>query len=420
MRNRMRNHISGLALCVLLQLLGAAAAVGQGVWTPGDSIGFIQRSSFCADTLGGQIVVVGGGGYQYDSLQSLNTVTHKWTTISASGKYNAGSGCAAAVMMGKLYVIGGYANYAASTGGGFVDTSFVYDPTGSRWAELPGKGPFTPREYLTANVIDSKIYTIGGDAPYLHGNVDTLNFFELFDPFTNTWTKPVTNGSLAGRTYHTSAVVDGKIYVIGGRLNIPGEAVVQVFDPSTNTWTSLNSSGFTVRTGLTSSVVDGKIYAIGGSLPQSVVLRTNIVEVYDPKTDSWSTPHTTGKFTPRRAMQSVVIGKKIYVLGGAGEHEDLKTVEVLDPYGVQAVESNSSTSGFSIYPNPTNGVVRLSSIPESVQSLKITNILGEVIFDIKPKLGSSMDVDLSKFSRGIYCLQLATPRGLEVRKIIRE
>jgi len=42
------------------------------------------------------------------------------------------------------------------------------------------------------------------------------------------------------RWTHTSAVVNGKIYIIGGLTSQPGEralSTVEEYDPSTNTWT---------------------------------------------------------------------------------------------------------------------------------------------------------------------------------------
>src|SRR4051812_16901990 len=79
------------------------------------------------------------------------------------------------------------------------------------------------------------------------------------------------------------------------------------------TWSAAASEGFTPRADLTSCVVNGKIYAIGGWDSIGVL---NTLEVYDPSTNTWSTPQTTGTFTARAYLSSCVVGDKIYVIGG--------------------------------------------------------------------------------------------------------
>ena len=69
---------------------------------------------------------------------------------------------------------------------------------------------------------------------------------------------------LTSRAYLTSAVVNGKIYCIGGS-KFSGSALdkVEVYDPETDSWETKTSMP-TVRGYLTSSAVNGKIYCIGG------------------------------------------------------------------------------------------------------------------------------------------------------------
>jgi hypothetical protein len=49
----------------------------------------------------------------------------------------------------------------------------------------------------------------------------------------------------------------------------------------------------------------------------------------------------------------------------------------------------------------------------------ITNVFGEIIYS--SAINSSIsEIDLSKYSRGIYFLQLKTSEGTAVRKIVKE
>lgn len=67
----------------------------------------------------------------------------------------------------------------------------------------------------------------------------------------------------ASRVCSTSAVINGRIYVIGGKHGTSSLNTVQVYDPATDTWTTLRSMS-SARRGHTSAVVNGKIYVIGG------------------------------------------------------------------------------------------------------------------------------------------------------------
>ncbi len=84
-----------------------------------------------------------------------------------------------------------------------------------------------------------------------------------------------------------SAVIDGKIYVIGGAPVAFGiTAAVEEYDPATDTWTT-RADMPTARQGVVAAAVDGIIYAIGGCEVDDRDSPT--VEAYDPATDTWTT-----------------------------------------------------------------------------------------------------------------------------------
>ena len=180
----------------------------------------------------------------------------------------------------------------------------------------------TSRNYPNNAVVNGKIYCIGG-----YDGSSYLNKAEVYDPTTDTWeTKTPMPTS---RTGLTSAVVDGKIYCIGGYNNDDSYLnKVEVYDPTTDTWETKTSMP-TSRGYLTSSVVNGKIYCIGGFgvFDGDYV---NEVEVYDPITDTWETksPMSSG----RDVLTSAVVNGKIYCIGGNDWDGDyLNKVEVYDP-----------------------------------------------------------------------------------------
>jgi N-acetylneuraminic acid mutarotase len=60
-----------------------------------------------------------------------------------------------------------------------------------------------------------------------------------------------------------TAVIDGKLYVIGGNINGVNVSTVEIYDPASNTWTT-GTSEPTARYGAAAGVIDSKLYATGG------------------------------------------------------------------------------------------------------------------------------------------------------------
>jgi N-acetylneuraminic acid mutarotase len=211
-------------------------------------------------------------------------------------------GASSSVVDGQIYVIGGLGAPGAS---GVVE---VYDPQTDSWTI---KSPMpTARGLLTTSVVDGKIYAIGGNiGPGAWGT--TLATVEMYDPDTDTWTVkaslPDARDSLA------SAVIDGKIYAIGGSQITGFERLdafwtVDLYDPGTNTWTEATPLNRT-RDTVSAEVVDGMIYAFGGAAPYQ--------EGYDPTTDTWM--KLAGMPSPLYSATTAATNGTIYVFGGIDE-----------------------------------------------------------------------------------------------------
>jgi len=164
----------------------------------------------------------------------------------------------------------------------------------------------TARSGLGVAVVDGKIYAIGGfTSNYLGTN-------EMYDPETDTWT---TKASMPNpRRRFAIAVVENKIYIIGGADPNGFSSVNQVYDPATDTWETLTSMPSS-RAELCANVIDGKIYVIGGSFHYYWPEPSNLTEVYDPETDTWTTKASMP--TTVYSCTSAVIDNKIYVIENA-------------------------------------------------------------------------------------------------------
>ncbi len=128
-----------------------------------------------------------------------------------------------------------------------------------------------------------------------------------------------------------SCELNGKIYVIGGTQDLYSSLdIMEVYDPATNTWDTTKAPMPTARVQLCVAAVDGKIYAIGGTQSHNGGTSLGMVEVYDPATNNWTTKASME--TPRKGAACGVINNLIYVAGGAASGYTGSTIlEVYDP-----------------------------------------------------------------------------------------
>ncbi|MGH9935844.1 MAG: Kelch repeat-containing protein [Blastocatellia bacterium] len=204
---------------------------------------------------------------------------------------------------GKIYVLGGYPPSRVT-----VNTAQVYDPATNDWS-LAAPMPAAVNHSMPA-VVNGKLYVIGGQSD--SGNTSFVDTVFEYDPATGSWRAraplPIARSSGA------AAVVDGKIYVAGGRPPRGGDFAV--YDPATNQWTTLPNLP-TQRNHLAAVAIDGKVYVVGGRFAAGANSEvTDVVEVYDPKTNAWSRGTPLPK--PRGGINAVEARGCLHVFGGEG------------------------------------------------------------------------------------------------------
>jgi hypothetical protein len=165
----------------------------------------------------------------------------------------------------------------------------------------------TPTLNLQANVVDGKIYLIGGNSN------GTLN--QVYDPANDTWqTKASVPTAVSS---YASAVVDNKIYVVTSNLN-------QIYDAETDSW----STGappplptvFPSAAATTGVNAPERIYLFGHSIDpkmpfwQLTTTQDLIAQSYDPKTNSWTV--CASMPTGRYSASVAVVDDLVYVIGG--------------------------------------------------------------------------------------------------------
>jgi N-acetylneuraminic acid mutarotase len=112
-------------------------------------------------------------------------------------------------------------------------------------------------------------------------------------------------------------VIDGKIYVAGGRP--PGGSAFEVYDPKTDHWEKLPDLP-TQRNHLAMSAVEGRIIVAGGRFQAGAMgERTDVVEIYDPATRRWTRGAPLP--APRGGITSAIHAGCMFVFGGEGENQ---------------------------------------------------------------------------------------------------
>ena len=174
------------------------------------------------------------------------------------------------------------------------------------------------RPGLGAAVVNGRIYAVGGA-----DGANVFNTVEEYDPGTGAWS---TKTPLpAARGFLGVVALNGKIYALGGWDKNKYLDKVEEYDPATNSWTTRTHMP-TARMGLGAVAVNDKIYAIGGR-NDGGTLKT--VEVYDPATDSWSTKADLRE--SREFFGVSALNGRIYAVNGMANNSYRNTVEVYDP-----------------------------------------------------------------------------------------
>lgn len=138
------------------------------------------------------------------------------------------------------------------------------------------------------------------------------------------------------RWAHAAAVLDGRIYVIGGAggdNKVVGST--EAYDPATGTWSACADMP-TPRFFPISGEIDGRIWVVGGvtsggpASTQEERMRSrkllSVVEVYDPARGRWTTE--TPLATARGWFSASVVNRRIYVFGGRAPAPDGGILEV--------------------------------------------------------------------------------------------
>ncbi|XP_035674929.1 kelch-like protein 24 [Branchiostoma floridae] len=252
----------------------------------------------CVSGLKEAVVVIGGierlavGGNHSVYSNSIQ-MTHSSAPSSESWvpmttmRRNNDRGFAVAVL--------GTSDIVMSVGGRQCGDVWLYHTRLDSWSKLAPMN--MARSFHKLAVIQGKVYAIGGTSK--DGITSSV---EVYDQSLNKWTEGVPLPQPRGA--HAAAVLDGSIHVIGGRdAEEKPMCTVYRFSPGDCQWYSARDMPKTASF-ITASVLNDSIYVAG--FPLNVLC-------YRPQEDLWTAVTHAGA-GPRCGM--TVFGGEIYIYGG--------------------------------------------------------------------------------------------------------
>jgi hypothetical protein len=211
----------------------------------------------------------------------------------------------------KIYLIGGR-NF---DNGDNYDILERYSPDSDTWETINSMA--VTRGGVAAATFANKLYAIGGR----NSSNTYLSSVEIFDPLVGNWT---TGPSLPNPIAYASSVNgDNILYIIGGASPSDSNQLLKL-DVDSGQWVALEQMP-TARHNLSTVWFNDRVWAIGGKKSGS---KTNVVESYDPLTNSWNTE--TPLLEARQNPPCWVYNGYLYVGGGIGT-SSLSSIEIYDP-----------------------------------------------------------------------------------------
>ena len=203
----------------------------------------------------------------------------------------------AAVLGGKIYVVGG-------SDGTRKDLFERYDPNTNTWHTL---SPISSaRDASAVSSLQGKLYTMGGSSN--NGNLATV---EIYEPTSNSWTE---GPSLPDVVKNACSITYGnRIYLVGGNDADSKIATNYMLEANANAWVA-KAPMSVARAGQRLVIYEDRIWAMGGNDSDSSENTLNLVESYDPVSDSWrAEPSLPEK---KHVASAWVANGKIYIAGG--------------------------------------------------------------------------------------------------------
>jgi serine/threonine-protein kinase PknK len=201
---------------------GTSWSLGAPIPTP--------RQQLAAASDGKLVYTVGGttGDSDQVNVEAYDPVAKTWTTLPALPQ--ARSDLGVAIADGRLVAVGGV------SGGQVLKSVSVFDLTAKTWSGLPDMS--TPRHGMAVAAVEKSVYAIGGASTIGTSQpISTAEVLKLparkIQPAAQWRTLP---DAPTARLMMAWAVLNDKIWIMGGLRNGVALQTTESFDPKTGAW----------------------------------------------------------------------------------------------------------------------------------------------------------------------------------------
>ena len=174
---------------------------------------------------------------------------------------------------GCIFIAGGNQNQNEA-----LDKCEVYSFESCEWKEVSSMN--TKRGCFPLIYFQDKVWAIGG---WSNGTI--LDAIEIYDLSVNKWTT-IDTKLLSKRNGHNAVVHNNKFFVIGGENRNGMISSVEVYSGETNQFSFVKRMNIG-RSYFGCCIVNSKLYVIGGMVDIENYNLTDDVEVYDIENDVW-------------------------------------------------------------------------------------------------------------------------------------
>jgi hypothetical protein len=260
---------------------------------------------------------------------------------------------------------------------------------------------------------DGRVLASGGFNPNFDFQMDEC---EIFDPGTGQWS--VVASMHDPRDNHACVLMDdGRVMATGGRYYngsenwFEGLDSYEIYDPALNTWSSPQPLGYGYSYHQIFNFENSNLPLIFGGTDHSgngvdLTYNSTLFWLSDQWSDVWNDWSGTYRYAAIQIDNSVAL-----VTGG----EDDNRAWVFDTSNISVDEKDAPA--FSVYPNPTNGILQVSG--RDIQSLELLNSCGQVVLAQQLSSHSSPSLDLTGLAPGTYVLKITSTDFMASQVVIR-
>ncbi|XP_072028079.1 uncharacterized protein [Amphiura filiformis] len=206
-----------------------------------------------------------------------------------------------------LFAVGGW------SGGSPTSALECYDTRADRWTIIDTENN-RPRAYMGVAVLNGRLYCIGG-----FDSNQYFNSVRSFDPQTKRWDDVAPMHSR--RCYVSVAVLGGCIYAMGGFDGHTRLRTVERYDPHENQWTMIRQMNHH-RSDASACNNNGRLVIVGGFNGNECL---STCEMYDPEMGEWrDLPRMNSR---RSGVGCVGFRDSVYAVGGFNGLTRLNTME---------------------------------------------------------------------------------------------